>query len=107
MRHLFLPACICLMTLSGAAGAGEIPSEPVSATKRGDGAAPAPAAEVPAGEFPDQAESSPPKTGVAETPAVAADVPMPIERPPPIEKLDSAAKLDHRVLSLRTLWLPR
>lgn len=85
MRHLFLPACICLMTLSGAAGADEIPSEAVSATKSEDGVAPAPAAEAPAGEFQDQAESSPPKTGTAEIPPVAADVPMPIKRPPPIK----------------------
>jgi hypothetical protein len=73
------------MTLSGAAGAGEIPSELVSATKREDSAASAPAAEAPVGEFPDRTESSPPKTGVAETPAVAADVPMPIKRPSPIK----------------------
>jgi hypothetical protein len=42
MRHLFLPACICLMTLSGAAGAGEIPSEPIPVIKTEEGAAPAP-----------------------------------------------------------------
>jgi hypothetical protein len=41
MRHLFLPVCICLITLSGAAGAGEIPSEPVAAIKTEEGAAPA------------------------------------------------------------------
>ncbi|HSL80095.1 MAG TPA: lytic transglycosylase domain-containing protein [Pseudolabrys sp.] len=85
MRHLFLPACICLMTLSGAAGADEIPPETVSATKSEDSVAPAPAAETPAGEFQDQSESSPPKTGAAEPPPVAADVPMPIKRPPPIK----------------------
>jgi hypothetical protein len=85
MRHLFLPACICLLTLSGAAGADENAFEAVSATKRGDSVAPAPAAEAPAGEFPDQAESSPPKTGMAEPPPVTADVPMPIKRPPPIK----------------------
>ena len=56
MRHLFLPACICLMTLSGAAGADEIPSEPV--TKTEEGAAPAPGTEA------------------------ARDVPMPVVRPP-------------------------
>jgi hypothetical protein len=64
MRHLFLPVCICLMTLSGAAGAGEIPSEPVAATKTDkteEGTAPAPAAEA------------------------AVDVPMPVERPPAVE----------------------
>ena len=77
MRHLFLPACICLMALSGAAGADEIPSEPVSATKTEDSTAPAPAAEAPVGESPDQAESA--------TPPIAADVPMPIRRPPPIK----------------------
>ena len=84
MRRLFLPACICLMTLSGAAGADQIPSEPVSATKTEDSSAPAPAVEAPVGESPNQAENSPPKTGKAETPPVAADVPMPIKRPPPI-----------------------
>jgi len=61
MRHLFLPACICLMTLSGAAGADEIPSEPAAATKTEEGAAPAPAIEA------------------------AVDVPMPAERPPSIK----------------------
>jgi len=85
MRHLFLPACICLLALSGAAGADEIASEAVSATKRGDSVASATAAEAPVGEFPDHAESSPPKSGVAEPPPVAADVPMPIKRPPPIK----------------------
>ena len=83
MRHLFLPACICLMTLSGAAGADEIPSEPVSAAE--DSAALTPVAGAPVSESPDQAESAPPKTGAAETPPVAADVPMPINRPPPIK----------------------
>jgi hypothetical protein len=58
MRHLFLPVCICLMTLSGAAGAGEIPSEPVAVTKTEEGAASAPANEA------------------------AVEVPMPTERPP-------------------------
>jgi len=57
MRHLFLPACICLMTLSGAAGADEIPSEPVAATKNKDDAAP------------------------ASTTEAAVDVPMPAKRP--------------------------
>ena len=85
MRHLFLPACICLMTLSGAAGADEIALETVSATRSEDSVAPAPAAETPAGEFQDQSESSPPKTGAAEPRPVAADVPMPIKRPPPIK----------------------
>jgi hypothetical protein len=61
MRHLFLPACICLMTLSGAAGAGEIPSEPVAVTKTEEGAASAPANEA------------------------AVEVPMPVERPPAIK----------------------
>lgn len=73
------------MTLSGAVGADEIPSEPISATKTEDSVAPAPAADAPVGETPDQAESSPPKTGVAESPQVTADVPMPIKRPPPIK----------------------
>jgi len=41
MRHLFLPACICLMTLSGAAGADDIPTEPVSAAKTEDSVSPA------------------------------------------------------------------
>ena len=85
MRHLFLPACICLMTLSGAAGADDIPSEPVSATKTEDSAAPASAVNAPVGESPDQTESFPPKTGAAETPPVAADVPMPIKRLLPIK----------------------
>ncbi|HET8544035.1 MAG TPA: lytic transglycosylase domain-containing protein [Pseudolabrys sp.] len=83
MRHLFLPACICLMTLSGAAGADEIPSEPVSATKTEDSTAPAPVAEAPVSESPDQAENSLPKTGAAETPPLAADMSMPVKRPPP------------------------
>jgi hypothetical protein len=85
MRHLFLPACICRMTLSGATGADEIPSEPVSATKTEDSVAPAPAAEASGSESPDQAGSFPPKTGPAETPAVEANVPMPIRRPPLIK----------------------
>ena len=59
MRHLFLPACICLMTLSGAADADEISSEPVAATKTEEDAAPAPATEA------------------------AVDVPMPAKRPLP------------------------
>jgi len=49
------------MTLSGAAGADEIPSEPAGATKTEEGAAPAPAIEA------------------------AVDVPMPAERPPSIK----------------------
>jgi transglycosylase-like protein with SLT domain len=77
MRHLFLPACICLMTLSGAAGADEIPSEAISATKTEGSTAPAPAAETPVHESPDQAESA--------TPPIPADVPMPIRRPPPMK----------------------
>ena len=78
MRHLFLPACICLMALSGAASADDSPSEPASATKTTeDSAAPAPAAEMPVHESPDQAESA--------TPPIAADVPMPIRRPPPMK----------------------
>jgi len=85
MRHLFLPACICLMTLSGAAGADGIPSGPVSATKTEDSTAPAAAAEVPVTESPDRAESAPPKTDAAETPPAAADVSLPIKRPPPIK----------------------
>ena len=36
-------------------------------------------------ESPDQAESAPPKTDAAETPLAAADVSMPIKRPPPIK----------------------
>ena len=82
MRHLFLPAYICLMTLSGAAGADDIPTEPVSAAKTEDSVSPAPAAAAPVSESADQAESAAP-TGAAETPPVAADVPMPIKRPPP------------------------
>ena len=85
MWHLFLPACICLMTLSGAAGADEIPPEPVSATKTEDSTAQAPVAEAPVSESPDQAENSPPKTDAAETPPVAADASMPIKRPPSIK----------------------
>lgn len=85
MRHLFLPACICLMTLAGAAGADGIPSGPVSATKTDDSTAPAAAAEVPVTESPDRAESAPPKTDAAETPPAAADVSLPIKRPPPIK----------------------
>ena len=73
MRHLFLPACICLMTLSGAAGADEIPSEPVSATKTEDGTVPAPVAEAPV------------KSDATEPAPVTADVPMPIKRPPPVK----------------------
>ena len=84
MRHLFLPTCICLMTLSGAAGADGIPSGPVSATKTEDSTAPAPA-EVPVTESPDRAESAPPKTDAAEIPLAAADVSPPIKRPPPIK----------------------
>ncbi|HET7803658.1 MAG TPA: lytic transglycosylase domain-containing protein [Pseudolabrys sp.] len=61
MRHLFLPACICLMTVSGAAGADEIPSEPASATKTEEGAAPPPATEA------------------------AVEVPMSAKRPLPIK----------------------
>jgi transglycosylase-like protein with SLT domain len=61
MRHLFLPVCICLMTLSGAASADEIPSEPVAVTKTEEGAAPAPANEV------------------------AVEMPIPVVRPPAIK----------------------
>jgi Transglycosylase SLT domain len=61
MRHLFLPVCICLMILSGAAGAGEIPSEPIPVIKTEEGAAPASGTEA------------------------ALDVPMPVERPPAIK----------------------
>ena len=86
MRHLFLPACICLMTLSGAAGADEIPSEPVSASKAEDSAAPTPVAGAPVGESPDQAESAPAENRRGgDIRRVAADVPMPINRPPPIK----------------------
>ena len=46
MRHLFLPVCICLITLSGAAGADESPSEPVAATKTEERAAPTPVTEA-------------------------------------------------------------
>ena len=73
-RHLFLPACICLVTLSGAAGADEISSEAVSAAKTEDIAAPAPVAGAPVGEFSDQAQLP-----------VAADVPMPIKRALPMK----------------------
>lgn len=79
MRHLFLPACICLMTLSGAASADDIRSGPVSATKTEDGAAPA--AETPARE----SGGDQPKSDETETPIVAADVPMPTKRPPPMK----------------------
>ena len=85
MRHLFLPACICLMTLSGVAGADEIPSEPVTAAKTEDSAATAPAAEAPVNESPDHAESSPPKTGAAENLPLAAEAPVPVKRPAPIK----------------------
>ena len=74
MRHLFLPACICLVTLSGAAGADEISSEAVSAAKTEDIAAPAPVAGAPVGASSDQAQLP-----------VAADVPMPIKRALPMK----------------------
>ena len=73
MRHLFLPACICLMTLSGAAGADEIPSQQLSASKAEGSKAPAAVADAPAGESPEQGESAGPKAGAAENPPVAAD----------------------------------
>jgi hypothetical protein len=83
MRPLFLPACICLMTLAGAAGADDIPSESVSATKTEDSAAPV--ADTPVHESPDQAQSTQPNSDGAATPPIAADVPMPIKRSPPIK----------------------
>jgi len=87
MRHLFLPACICLMTLSGAASVDEVSSAPISAAKTDDGAAPAPV-----GESADQAESA------AETAPVAADLPLPIERPSPI-KDRVVARSHHEICS--------
>ena len=85
MRHLFLPACICLMTLSGAAGADEIPSQQLSSSKAEDREAPPPVADAPAGESPEQAGSAEAKAGAAENLPLAAEVPVPINRPPPIK----------------------
>jgi len=58
MRHLFLPACICLMTLSSAAGADEIPTQQLSSSKAEDSKAPTAVADAPAGESPEQAGSA-------------------------------------------------
>lgn len=85
MRHLFLPACICLMTLSGAASADEIPSQQLSASKAEGSKAPASVADAPAGASPEQGESTEPKAGAAENLPVAADVPIPVKRPPPVK----------------------
>jgi hypothetical protein len=85
MRHLFLPACICLMTLSGAAGSDEITSEPISATTAEDSAAPVPLADTPVGESAAQAGGAQPKSDGAEDSPVAADVPMPVRRPSPVK----------------------
>ncbi|MFY9685920.1 MAG: lytic transglycosylase domain-containing protein [Pseudolabrys sp.] len=85
MRHLFLPACICLMTLSGTAGADEIPSQRLSASKAEGSKAPASVADVPAGVSPEQGRSTEPKAGAAENMPVAADVPIPVKRPPPVK----------------------
>ena len=85
MRHLFLPACICLMTLSSAAGADEIPTQQLSSSKAEDSKAPTAVADAPAGESPEQAGSAGPKAGVAENPPLGAAVPVPVKRPPPIK----------------------
>ena len=84
MRHLFLPACICLMTLSGAVGADEIPSQQLSSSAE-DRETPPPVADAPAGESPEQAGSAEAKAGAAENLPLAAEVPVPINRPPPIK----------------------
>jgi hypothetical protein len=81
MRHLFLPACICFVTLSGVAGADEIQSGSASATGIEDITAPAPVADALVSESPDQVQSASSKTGAAETAPLAADVPIPISRP--------------------------
>jgi len=85
MRHLFLPACICLMTLSSAAGADEIPTQQLSSSKAEDSKAPTAVADAPAGESPEQAGSAGPKAGVAENPPLGAAVPVPVKRLPPIK----------------------
>jgi hypothetical protein len=82
MRHLFLPACICFVTLSGVAGADEIQSGSASATRINDIAAPAPVVVAPVSESPDQVQSA---SGAAETAPLAADVPIPISRPLPMK----------------------
>ena len=58
MRHFFLPACICFVTLSGVAGADEIQSGSASATGIEDITAPAPVADAPVSESPDQVQSA-------------------------------------------------
>jgi hypothetical protein len=68
MRHLFLPACICLVTLSGAAVADEIPSGQISIRKAEGGEAPASVADAPANGSPEQPGSA-----------------MPVGRPTPIK----------------------
>ena len=85
MRHLFLPACICLMTLSGAASADEIPSQQISIRNADGSETSASVAETPANGLPQQPESAEPKSGVAENLPLAADVPMPMGRPPPVK----------------------
>ena len=85
MRHFFLPACICFVTLSGVAGADEIQSGSASATGIEDITAPAPVADAPVSESPDQVQSASSKIGAAETAPLAADVPIPTSRPLPMK----------------------
>ena len=85
MRHLFLPACICLMTLSGAAGADEIPSQQTSVSKTDDSKASASVSDAPASGSSERPENADSKNGATENLPAAADVPMPIGRPTPIK----------------------
>jgi hypothetical protein len=85
MRHLFLPACICLLTLSGAAGADGIPSVQVpEAAKTEDGKRHAAVADTPADESEAQIESAEPKADAAVT--LSTDVPLPVSRPLPVKE---------------------
>ena len=86
------------MTLSGAASADEIPTGPISATKTEKSAALAPVAETPVNESLDQPASAEPKTDAAETPPVAAGVPMPINRPSSV-KNRVVARSHHEICS--------
>lgn len=98
MRHLFLPTCICLMTLSGAAGADGISSEQFSGAKAEDNNVAAQVTEAPGS--PEQDENAPPKAADASEnpPAAETVVPLPIRRPPPVKHL-VVARSRHEICS--------
>lgn len=73
------------MTLSGASGADEIPSGPVSTAKAEESKAPVTVADTAADESAVQVNSGELKSEITETLPVVVDVPLPVKRPPPIK----------------------